>query len=184
MDKRIAKSKRAIYQALVEELKSKSYDDIKVEDILRSSGVSRSTFYSHFQGKEDVLDSLLDTIFAHVFSSSLSEESTHDFSHASIFDYSHLFTHLFYHLRDERDLLSAIISSSGKSLFCEKMRVKSAPLIEKSFDAQLFGSASLPKDLALIRAKESFVTIILYWFGTNLADSPETMTNYFIAMNR
>lgn len=184
MDKRIAKSKRAIYKALVEELKVKPYDEIKVEDLLSSSLVSRSTFYAHFSGKDDVLDSLLDTIFAHVFSSSLSEESTHDFSHSSIFDYAHLFTHLFYHFRDEKELLSAIISSSGKNLFCEKMREKSAPLIEKSFEAKLFGNAALPEKLSLVRAKENFVVLILYWFDHGLSEAPEAMTNYFIEMNR
>ena len=184
MDKRIAKSRRAIYKALEDELKVRPYDEIKVEDLLSSSHISRSTFYAHFSSKDDVLDSLLDNIFAHVFSSSLSEESTHDFSHASIFDYSHLFTHLFYHFRDERELLSAVVSSSGKTLFCDKMRAKSAPLIEKSFDANLFGEVSLPRDLALIRAKENFVILILYWFSSGLVDTPETMTNHFIAMNR
>lgn len=184
MDKRIAKSKKAIYNALVETLKIKPFEDIKVEDLLKASGVSRSTFYLRFTGKEDVLDSLLGNIFAHVFSVSLNAEETHDFSQESVFEYSHLFTHLFYHLKEERELLSAVIHSSGKNLFCAKIREKSAPLIEKSFHAGLFSSSALPGELSLTRAKETFVLVILYWFANNLADSPETMTKYFLEMNR
>lgn len=169
---------------MVTSLKEKPFEEIKVDDLLVSSGVSRSTFYSHFTGKEDVLDSLLDNIFIHVFSASLGAEDTHDFSKESIFDYEHLFTHLFYHFKDEKELLVAITNSSGKTLFCEKMRQKSAPLIERSFDAGLFHDDSLPGELVLSRAKENFVLLILFWFDKGLKDSPETLTRYFLEMNR
>ena len=58
MDKRVVKTRHLIYQAFATVLKEKGYSKMTVEDILQASGVSRSTFYTHFRTKEDVLSSI------------------------------------------------------------------------------------------------------------------------------
>lgn len=184
MDRRIIKTKKAVYAALMEGLKIKGFEDITVEDLLNRSHVSRSAFYSHFKKKEDVLESLLDEIFDHVFSSSLSIEHTHDFSKESIFDYAHLFTHLFYHFRDEKEFILAVLTSSSRNLFTSRLREKCGPLIERSFSSSLLEAGSLPLPLAKARAKENFITLVLYWFESGMMESPETLTNLFLAMSK
>ena len=67
MDKRVKKTRHLIYTAFASVLKQKGYGKMTVEDILQASGVSRSTFYTHFKTKEDVLDSISANIFEHVF---------------------------------------------------------------------------------------------------------------------
>ncbi len=96
MDKRIIKTRQAIYDGFAKALNNVSYDEMKIEDILKASNISRSTFYAHFKSKEEVLSSINENIFDHVFSHSLKEEATHDFSKSSIFDYNHLLTHILY----------------------------------------------------------------------------------------
>lgn len=53
-----AKNKRsAIVNALIELMETMSLDDIRVEDLIRLSGVSKTTFYRLFHDKYDVMNS-------------------------------------------------------------------------------------------------------------------------------
>ena len=183
MDKRQVKTRIALYHAFGDCLKEKDYAEVTIEDILQVSGVSRSTFYAHFNGKDDLLESISRNIFAHVFSHSLTEESTHDFSQASVFDYDHLFTHIFYHLRDDKDLIQVILKSSCRNVFLEELRKGVGPLTEKCVKEGIFPHEGIPEELALLQIRENFVTAFVYWFERGCVESPETMTSYLFPNN-
>ena len=184
MDKRIAKTNAAIYAALATLLKEKDFADLSVEDILQRSGVSRSTFYAHFKTKGDVLDSISRNIFDHVLSHGLSREHSHDFSHASIFEYESFFTHILYHLKDEEELICAIINSSCKARFFKDLREKMADLTHHSLHEGIFARKEVPTDLQIRSIVESFLALVEYWFATDLKESPEKMTSYFVALHQ
>ncbi len=181
MDKRQVKTRISLYHAFGECLKEKDYAEISVEDILRQSGVSRSTFYAHFKGKDDLLESISTNIFAHVFSHSLKQESTHDFSSDSLFEYKHLFTHIFYHLRDDKELIKTILSSSCREVFLEELRKGIGPLVEKVVKDGIVPYDDIPLPLAILQTRERFVISFVYWFGNDCKESPETMTSYLFS---
>lgn len=54
-DQRSHRSAQLIYEALVERLRHKDFDQITVTDIQRATGVARSTFYRCFDNLPDVL---------------------------------------------------------------------------------------------------------------------------------
>ena len=145
--------------------------------------VSRSTFYTHFKTKDDVLDSISANIFEHVFSHSLTVEETHDFSKSSIFDYSHLLTHIFYHLHDEKDLITAILASSSKNAFLHDMRLHVMPIIERLISDRLVKRIDVPEKLLKDKVCEDFILSVVYWFENSCAESPEKIKDYFFAMN-
>ena len=80
MDRRQRKTRQAIYDAFTTLLEKKNYSNITVQDIIDEADVGRSTFYSHFETKDELLKSLCTEIFNHVFSEKLVKESTHDFT--------------------------------------------------------------------------------------------------------
>ena len=184
MDKRIAKTNTAIYAALAELLKEKDFDDLSVEDILLRSKVSRSPFYAHFKTKGDVLDSVSRNIFDHVFSHGLSREHSHDFSHASIFEYESFFTHILYHLQDENELIQAILGGTCKQRFFKNLREKMDDLVSHALHEGLFTRKPVPEPYQTQAITESFLALIEYWFSTDLSESPEKMTSYFIEINK
>lgn len=184
MDKRIAKTDAAIYQAFGACLKEKEFSKIAIEDILQKAGVSRSTFYAHFKTKDDVLDSLLRNIFHHVFSHSLHEEESHDFSHESVLEYKHLFTHTLYHLKDEKALVQTILNSACRARFLDEIRKEMTPLIRRVIHEGVIPSKDIPEALQVSATMESFVTLIAFWFQNDCAQTPEELTEYFVALNR
>ena len=64
VDARTRRTTTALAYALIQLIQeSGGFDDITVRQILQRSGVSRTTFYSHFRSKEDVLHSTYEGVF-------------------------------------------------------------------------------------------------------------------------
>src|SRR5258708_2520594 len=57
-DRRSQRTRRLVNTAMLELLFEKHYETITVQDILDRAGIGRSTFYTHFFDKEDVLTSI------------------------------------------------------------------------------------------------------------------------------
>lgn len=62
-DRRVQRTKTSLHGALLELAREKPYPSIAVKDILDRANVGRSTFYTHFRDKHDLLESgILDVL--------------------------------------------------------------------------------------------------------------------------
>lgn len=61
-DRRVARTQKALREALHSLVREKDYDDIAVKEILDRANVGRSAFYSHFRDKDDLLASTIHDI--------------------------------------------------------------------------------------------------------------------------
>ena len=84
-DRRITKTRKAIYAAFLQLLNQKNFETITVQEIIDLADVGRSTFYSHYESKELLLDELCRYLFHHLFERvgnlTIEEYLTHIFSH-------------------------------------------------------------------------------------------------------
>jgi AcrR family transcriptional regulator len=53
-DRRVQRTKQSLYSALMQLVDEKPFDKITVQEILERANVGRTTFYTHFEGKEDL----------------------------------------------------------------------------------------------------------------------------------
>ena len=61
-DLRVIKTKLALYNALIDLMKYKTFEEIKVSDICNKALVNRSTFYSHFEDKYELLTDYINSL--------------------------------------------------------------------------------------------------------------------------
>lgn len=63
-DRRIRRTRKAVFDALIRLIFSRRYDTIRTGDVIAEAGIGRSTFYEHFRSKDDVLLAVIDPILA------------------------------------------------------------------------------------------------------------------------
>jgi len=176
MDRRQSKTRRAVFQAFTALLERKSYGSITVQEIIDAANVGRSTFYAHFETKDDLLRALCREIFDHVFSHELMKEATHDFSGGDA-GLSQRITHVLYHLRDSRGYLRGILSSESGELFMGYFKEYLA-LFFKS--AAAGAAVDAPEDYVLNHVVCDFAETVRWWM-CRPEYSPEDVSRFFLA---
>lgn len=101
IDRRISKTKKAIYQAFIQLLNAKGYEATTVQDIIDLADVGRSTFYCHYESKELLLDQLCRYLFHHLFEREQAI-STEDY-----------LAHLFLHFHKNQDHITSLLFSKN-----------------------------------------------------------------------
>ncbi|MCX6049714.1 MAG: TetR/AcrR family transcriptional regulator [Chloroflexi bacterium] len=64
VDRRVQKTRKLLQEALIELISAEGYEAVTVQAILDRANVGRSTFYAHFQDKEQLLHSCFDSLNA------------------------------------------------------------------------------------------------------------------------
>jgi AcrR family transcriptional regulator len=59
-DRRVRRTQKSLHEAVISLLLEKNYDAITVQEVLDRADVGRSTFYAHFQSKDELLMSGMD----------------------------------------------------------------------------------------------------------------------------
>ncbi len=177
MDRRQLKTREAVYRAFTSLLESKTYSSITIQDIIDEANIGRSTFYSHFQTKEDLLNVLCTEIFDHVFSEHLKRESTHDFSKSK--DLRSDLTHILYHLDEKKGYIRSILSSDGGEVFMRYFREKLSSVFEKEI---IEVPEDVPKDYYLHYLVSGFCETVRWWINTD-SDTGQVM-DYFVKLYR
>ena len=55
VDRRIQRTKKLLWDSLISLILRKGYDQITIQDIIDEANIGRSTFYSHYENKEQLL---------------------------------------------------------------------------------------------------------------------------------
>ena len=63
VDKRILRTRRRLTEAFFDVLKEKGLDEMSVQDITDKAQINRATFYSHYEDKYDLFNTIIDHTF-------------------------------------------------------------------------------------------------------------------------
>ena len=171
-DRRVARTRRSLSDALVGLILEKRFDAITVQELIDRADVGRATFYAHYRDKEDLFLSdwkrLLDGFVAHIEWERVGEGSFVPVRW------------LFAHLRDSQPFYSALARSRKTAWLFETGRAHTAERVEGSLAAWLAGRRpSVPVAvLANYLASEVFA-LLRWWLERNLPHTPERMDEIF-----
>ena len=182
MDRRQQKTRTAIFQAFAGLLEQKSYSRITVQDIIDAANVGRTTFYAHFETKDDLLKALCEELFGHIISTAMDHTHTHGLYSDKRAPES-VFCHLLHHLQENDHNILGLLSCESSEIFLRYFRASLNKLIEIQLVNQ--GRAinrSIPQDFLINHISGSFVEMVLWWIEGRMARTPEELDGYFRAV--
>lgn len=178
MDRRQQKTRKAIFDALGKLLETKRFDRITVQEIIDEANIGRSTFYAHFETKDDLLKAMCTDIFHHVFTETLPQEAERDFSTGRL-NLEIKLGHVLYHLRESKRNLKAILGGESGELFMGYLKQYLRELFKRYKEDF---SSDIPEDFLLHHLAGSFAEAVKWWMTEDTKHSPEAVAGFFMAM--
>lgn len=160
------RTKQKIIDSFINQLEHKRYDLIQLKDIIAGANISRSTFYTHFATKDDLLQEICRDLFYHIF---MEESQVNIGIHRQL---SHLLTHF----KDNQKTLYALLSSHEPYFirtFSEHLNVHLEPLLKTTTEHFY----SLPADYLQQHIIHSFINTIRWW----LSNCPDVSEDIIIS---
>jgi AcrR family transcriptional regulator len=171
-DVRARRARDAIGWALVKlMLEGRSYDDISVQQIAEQADVGRSTFYAHFQDKDDIM-----VRYNVVFGQMLGEKLWWD---ESTSQYRFPIVHLFDHVRQFRPLYAALVRARRLENLFSILRINMAEQFEKRITATRTESVAVPASMAAHHLAASIVNLLVWWMDRHCPVEPDQMSAHF-----
>lgn len=172
MDRRIQKTRRAIFDAFDSLIVKNDYSKISVQNIIDVANIGRSTFYEHFETKDDLLQAKCTELFEHIFSPD-SSEKTHAFpSNSSLED---KLSHILFHLMDDKRVVKGILSSEGEEIFLRFFRNYMTDVV-RTVELK---TSTVPTEYLTNHMVASFVETVKWWVKRDFWETPELLTKYY-----
>src|SRR6185369_1492500 len=175
-DARVRRTRDALGDALIALMQEKPFDTITVQEVLDRAHVSRSTFYTHYSDKDDLLMSDAEEFFEAI-SMAL---SAHGDKSVRVFPVSEFFTHL----SDVQPFFKALVKSGRYQENMELARGHFARGIERRL-SELPRARSIPaKELPAIAFTHAgaLLSLLTWWLDRGMREPPEQMDELFHRM--
>ncbi|GHO85712.1 TetR/AcrR family transcriptional regulator [Dictyobacter formicarum] len=171
-DRRSQRTRSLVTTAMMALLSQKRYDQITVGDLLERANIGRSTFYSHYFDKEDVLADLVkqqSVLISQRFSRR--EAGQHLIPALEFFE----------HFQEHYPLLHALLREHAGEIVwetaqeCLKQSLEQAlPLVCPDPEA-----LSIPLPMIAQYLSEAFLGLLKWWLSADMPSSPEEMERIF-----
>lgn len=181
MDRRQLKTRTAIFKAFSALLGHKNYNAITVQEIIDEANIGRSTFYAHFETKDDLLKELCRELFGHIIDSAVDCSHTPGL-YSDNSPPNSVFCHLLQHLEENNNNVLGLLSCESSEIFLRYFKDSLNELVQTQFIDQSRRNTSLPEDFLINHISSSFVEMILWWIKGHRKQSPVELDRYFRAV--
>jgi AcrR family transcriptional regulator len=156
IDRRVMRTRTTLYDALVEFIRERDYDSIRIQDILQRANIGRSTFYAHFKSKDELLERSLER---------LRRELAAVIEGAPGASMSDVTRALFLHIDRYRDIHFALARSKAGALVHEALAANFTQVVRSLLTNG--HNARMPRELAVAHIGNTLLTVLRWWLDRN-----------------
>jgi AcrR family transcriptional regulator len=151
IDRRSARTRRLLHQALMQLIIRKDYESITVQDLLDEADIGRSTFYAHYAGKDDLLRKGFEHLRTEL-TAACDGVGPAPLAFSSA---------MFAHAERYKEIYGALVGSRGNSIVLAEIRRVLLEFIEP----QLKGAAAgdVPSELVARYIADGFQSMLTWW---------------------
>jgi AcrR family transcriptional regulator len=175
LDRRSMKTRQLIHEALLSLMLEKQYDKITVQDIIDRANVGRSTFYSHFVTKDELLESSIEQMLemTNSFLSQVSDNSD-NLRLIPVFE-------LFEHIKENSRLMRALVKAKSVNLFVDKAKIYWNDKIETYLYSQLpkKSETTVPIPILTNYISSTLIFLLEWWVDSKMPYTAVQMEQFF-----
>ena len=169
-DLRVIKTKALLYKTLEELMKEKSFEEIKVSDICNIALINRSTFYSHYNDKYELLQeyitNLKETLYKEL-SKNTNTENTKEY-------YLEMLKLLLDHIEEKKDTYTKIMIKNKNSITMDIFY----DAINKDIINQIKNKDKIPSEIISKFYLGAVFNVFLEWLTSNNKYTKEDLIRY------
>jgi AcrR family transcriptional regulator len=171
-DRRSQRTRRLVISAMMELMAEKSYDAITVQDLLDRANIGRSTFYSHYFDKEDVLASVAEQMLE-MLRKPLSQRGARQGILPSL--------ELFQHALQNQQHFRAMLRGRAREVLWDAAQASLSRTIEQALAASFAKnlSPSVPLPVLSQYLAGAFLNLLKWWIETEMPYSAAQMDDMF-----
>ncbi|MBL6537757.1 TetR/AcrR family transcriptional regulator [Streptococcus suis] len=173
MDTRRERTKDSILRAMVTCLQDQNFNDITTSHLAKTAGVSRSSFYTHYRDKFELIESYQQTLFYQLEVIFDNYKGDPEASFLEIFQFL-----------DREELLAALLSPHGtqeiQQFLINKVRLLVSRDLSLSMNKEEW--AANEKEYRSIYFSHAFFGLVQSWIAKGKSESPEEMTQILLKL--
>ena len=181
-DRRIMRTRELLQKALIELIGERGYDAITIRDVAGRANVGRTTFYKHYNSKDELFMSCHEAMLSEFRMSPLHPLSREELLSSEI---PAAMTFAYHHLEQRRARLSPIFQGKDSQLILRQIRDRSAREIETNLRAT-FGEAKriIPLDMLANYLAGAQIALMQWWLEKRRPHTPENLARTFHLLQR
>lgn len=178
----IQKSRKLLHQALISLVLEKNYESITVQQILDRANVGRSTFYTHFRDKDELLIMGFEHLREMLHSIQTRSSATAE-PYEKIIGFS---LPMFEHLYEYRNEWKALSGSQAGVIVRQSIQDMLGNLIEREFEAGVqkrkSGTSAIPFELFVNYLSSTYMSVTSWWLNSKNPLAPESVNEIYRAL--
>lgn len=183
-DRRIQKTRKLLQEALISLILEKSYESISVQDILDRANVGRSTFYTHFENKDELLISGVHHDLRGMLQTAQAAASTVSAKpYEKVIGFS---LTMFEHAYEYRGVWKALLVSQAGAIVRQNIHEMLAELIRdgyrKEFQRRRKADSEVPFELLVHFLAATFMSVMSWWLDQPIPLPPKKIEGFFQAL--
>ena len=181
-DRRIQRTRELLQKALIELISERDYDMITIQDILNRANVGRTTFYKHYNSKDELFMSCHEAMLSDFHLSPLHPLSREDLLSAEV---PPEMASAYQHLDQRRAQLYPVFQGKDSLLILRQIRDRSAREIEANLRAT-FGEAksAIPLEMLANYLAGAQIALMQWWLEKRRPHTAKNLTQTFHLLQR
>lgn len=175
IDRRSARTRRALHEALIALILRKGYEALTIQEIVDEADIGRSTFYAHYAGKEDLLRGGFEQLRMELTAARTDVSARRRGLRHEPLGFS---LAMFEHACRYKDVYEALVGGRGGTVAVNELRRILSDIVREELSSTL-EDPNVPRELIVQFAVSTFLAVLIWWLERKARPEPAEVDAMF-----
>lgn len=191
IDRRVRKTRQALREAMINLMEEKGYDKVTVEELTNRADIGRTTFYLHYNAKQDLLleqfGELLDNLVEQLYQIPFSAWRQEGDSFVVDDHPNRPISMIFQHAADNEELYRIVLQGEGVDQALERLQTVMTNAVNKYLRSKLGDdreqlNIQIPIEVFSNYFAGAMLGVLKWWLESDMPYTPGEMEAIFFQM--